>query len=237
MLGNQKAGTSAVAGLLGMATGRPTTLDLRREVGKRVYPRIVNGELEFEDLIRRNPLDFSRPIVKEPNLTLFYDDLRKRFPHSRFVFVVRDPRDNIRSLLNRLRIAGDLDLLTPAHCTNVDPGFALLLDGRWCGIDADPHYIDQLAERWNVCADVYLDHSEDLALLRYEDFRTDRKAAIEDLARRLDLEVERDISNKVDIQFQRAGDLNVSWSDFFGANLARIENCCRERMSKFSYAC
>jgi hypothetical protein len=234
-LGNQKSGTSAIAALLGMATNLSTTIDLRREVGKQTYPRIVSGELEFDELIRRNPLDFSRAIIKEPNLTLFYTELRARYPESRFVFVVRDPRDNIRSILDRLRIAGDLTRLEASHMHHVDPGFALVLDGRWCGIEGGEHYIDRLAERWNACADVYLSCADEIRLLRYEDFRADKRGAIEQLARHLGCRVSRDISDKVDIQFQQPGRHAVAWDVFFANNLRRIEARCSERMREFGY--
>ena len=45
-----------------------------------------------------------------------------------------------------------------------------------------------------------------------------------------------DISDKVDRQYQRRGDRNVSWPDFFGPdNLARIERICGDRMQRFGY--
>jgi len=155
VLGNQKSGTTAIAALLGLATGEPATLDLRRETRHDFYRRITSGEVHFDRLVRRNALDFSRRIVKEPNLTLFYPQLRRRFPAARFAFVLRDPRDNIRSILDRVELPGDLQRLEPGRLAHVDPGFALVMDGTWCGITSGGHYVDKLAARWNACLDVY----------------------------------------------------------------------------------
>ncbi|MBN1239849.1 MAG: hypothetical protein JXB36_15210, partial [Gammaproteobacteria bacterium] len=102
ILGMQKAGTSAVAHLLGERTASTTTVDFFDEVYDPVYPRLVRGEISTREYVLRNRLDFSRDIIKEPNLTLLYRQLLEHFPAARFVFVVRDPRDNIRSLLNHV---------------------------------------------------------------------------------------------------------------------------------------
>jgi hypothetical protein len=235
VLGNQKSGTSAIAALLGMMTGSSTAVDLRREIGKQTYPRIVRGELPFEALVSRNRLDFSRQIVKEPNLTLFYDALKQRYPLSRFVFVVRDPRDNLRSILNRLPIPGDLPALEAHHMSNVDPGFELVLDGRWAGIAGGEHYIDRLCARWNACCDVYLTHSDEICLVRYEDFMAGKVACLENLARRVALDPIHDVRADLDRQFQRGGHSGVQLSEFFGPNLARIESACAERMRLLGY--
>jgi hypothetical protein len=238
ILGNQKSGTSAVASLLGMMTGKSTAIDLRREYrnkGPQVYPRITSGELPFEELIRRNPFDFSREIVKEPNLTFFYEELVRRFPASRFAIVVRDPRDNLRSFLNAAGIEGDLSSLPPERLAETDPGFALLFDGRWCGIEADPHYMDQLGARWNACADAWLERREAMVLVRYEDFLADKLAVLRRLAGALELEPRHDVSAQLDVSFQPPGDPSVLWHDFFGANLERIERICADRMRELGY--
>ena len=196
-------------------------------MGRQTYVPIKNGALPFRSLIRRNRFDFSRDIVKEPNLTLFYDELTAHFPQARFAFVLRDPRDNIRSQLNRMRIAGNLPYLKPGHRNGVDAGFALLLDGRWCGTDTGHHYIEQLAGRWTMMADVYARNSQRMHLIQYEQFLENKVEAIEQLALKLGLRPGHDISDKVDIQFQEKGDNSASWIDFYGhENLSRIEHIC-----------
>lgn len=236
MLGNQKSGTTAIAALLGRATGLPASLDLRRETRNDFWPRVTRGEVPFDRLLRRNGRDFSRPIVKEPNLTFFTAELRERFPSARFAFVLRDPRDNARSILDRVGLPGDLPALDGRHQAQVDPGFALVLDGRWLGIEAGPHYVDRLAERWNACLAVYEREAHAMALLRYEDFVADKPGAVERLARELDLSVRHDVSPHVDRQYQMRGRRGVDWRDFFGPNLARIERRCAAGMRRHGYA-
>jgi hypothetical protein len=236
VLGNQKSGTSAIAALLGLSTGLSTAVDLRREMQRQTWVRLRRGELSFDAFVRRNALDFSRAIVKEPNLSFFCDELRQRFPAARFAFVVRDPRENIASILSRLAIPGDLNELLPEHCAEVDPGSELVFDGRWLGIDAGDHYVDRLAARWNACADVYLSRREEIALVRYEDFVADKVGEIERLAARVGLAGGRDIRSDVDTQFQPAGRRSSDWRIFFGdENLHRIERICGDRMQDFGY--
>jgi hypothetical protein len=236
VLGNQKTGSTAIAALLGMATGLPTTLDLTREVRKQTFRRVFEGRLSFADLISRNRFDFSRPIIKDPSLTFFYRDLVESVSRPRFAFIVRDPRDNIRSILNRVRLAGSLDGVNFANLDHIDPGFMLVIDSRWCGIDPGSHYIDNLAARWNAMADIYLENQEHMHLIRYEDFRRDKVGEIERLAEHLGLRTVCDISGHVDVQYQSKGDTTLHWSEFFGPeNLERIHSRCGARLKALGY--
>ena len=235
VLGNQKSGTSAIAALLAKACGLSVTIDLRREIDRPTHDRVVAGERDFERYVRDNRWDFSREVVKEPNLTHLVPQLRERFPRSRMALVIRDPRDNIRSILDRLRLPGDAPRIDDGDWARISPAWRLVLDGAWCGLRAD-HYVDALAARWNRFADVHAEFADDIVLCRYEDFLRDKVGAIAALAEALGLQVVRDVSSDVDRQYQSAGDRSVAWSDFFGANLARIEAACGARMERYGYA-
>jgi hypothetical protein len=235
VLGNQKSGTTAIAALLGELAKSSVTLDLTREIAEPTYPRLRKGELTLEQFIRRNKLDFSRRIVKEPHLTPFYAELKDRFPESPFVFVVRDPRDNLRSILNRLQLPGDRVRLTEQDLADVGAAWRLVLDNRWLDVGGD-HYVEQLAGRWLLLAQVYLAHAKEMILVRYEDFLLDKIGTIQRLAGQVDLETRADISGSVERQFQPRGDHSVSWSEFFGQqNLVRIEQLCQPGMREFGY--
>ncbi|RME38856.1 MAG: hypothetical protein D6788_06610, partial [Planctomycetota bacterium] len=106
VLGNQKSGTTVIAALLAESAGCAVTLDIFFRFRRPVLARLLTGRDSLDRFIRRHPYWFSHPIIKEPSLTFFHDDLRRLFPSARFVFIVRDPRDNIRSILNRLRLPG-----------------------------------------------------------------------------------------------------------------------------------
>jgi hypothetical protein len=235
VLGNQKSGTSAIAGLLARACGLSVSLDMLMETDRPLFQRVPSGELSFDRYVRLNRWEFSHAVVKEPNLTLLYPWLAKAFPDSPVVFVLRDPRDNIRSLLNGLEIPGDLPALEARHRGRVNAAWALVLDGRWIGIEGE-HYIDQLARRWVRSARILQDHRDLMHLSRYEDFVAGKKAEIERLARALEQPLVADVSALVDRPFQPPGDRSAPWRDFFGSqNLERIESICGAEMRALDY--
>ena len=237
VLGNQKSGTSAIAALLGYATGLSVTIDLKMEYLStgRIYLMMRSGSVDFETFIKRNRLDFSREIIKEPNLTIFYQDLLKHFPEAKFAFVIRDPRQNIRSILNRLRLPGNLDDITETHRRRIKKSWNLILDGRWLGFKGGD-YIEMLALRWNYFSDVYLRDSSNMVLVKYEEFLKDKIGAIHKLAETLGLDPGYNIQDKVNIQYQPRGSRHVNISIFFGArNLTKIETICRDKMKLFGY--
>jgi len=232
ILGNQKAGTSVVAHLLADFGGLSKTVDIP-ESWWPTLEQLVNRDMPLEQFARKNRHRFSCGVIKEPNLTFFYDELRDLFPSARFVFVVRDPRSNIRSILDRLAIAGDQ---TALDARSIPETWKHMFDAEMWGFDHS-HYTDVLADRWREAARVYLDHSSDIHLIRFEDFQDDKLGAIEDLAQRLSIQQKSDIRHKVDIQFQPRGDRDVTWESFFGdANLRRIEKICQPAMSQFRYS-
>jgi len=235
VLGHQKSGTSAVAALLARLTGSSVTIDLLNEDRWPTYAKLASGQMPFERFVRRNRLDFSRAIVKEPNLTFFYAQLAAHFPAARFVMVVRDPRTNAKSILERVGLPGDRREIPAERLRSLRRGWQLMFESGWLDLERG-NYVDLLAERWNLCADVYLEHSSAFHLLRYEDFRADKLAALEKLAEDLGLEPQQDIGPLLDRQFQPAGNHRVTVEEFFDAdNLARIERACSERMGRLGY--
>jgi hypothetical protein len=236
VLGNQKAGTSAIAALLAEATCSSVTLDLRNEQAARpTFIRCRLGRVPFAELVRRNRLDFSRDVVKEPNLSLLYDELVGYFPRARIALVVRDPRNNIRSQLNWLRFPGDLPDVDERDRRRLTTVQRSVLDAGWLGLRGE-NYADALALRWNAIADVHVRHPDRVRLVRYEDFCRDKVGAVGRLAAELGMAVKRDISAGVDRQFQPRGDRSASWPEFFGLeNLTRITTRCAERMQNLGY--
>ena len=235
VLGNQKSGTSAIAALLARSCGLSVSLDMLQETWRPIFQSVVSGALSFDDYIRVHRWEFSHEIVKEPNLTLLVPQIVERFPASPVVFVLRDPRDNLRSLLNGLAIPGDLSALEEGHRGRVNPGWELVLDGRWLGIEG-AHYIDQLAGRWVYCANVYSENASRMQLCRYEDFRDDKLGELQRLAGAVGRPVVADVSDELEVPFQPAGDRQVGWEEFFGTeNLARIDRICGAAMEALGY--
>ncbi len=234
ILGNQKSGTTAIAKLLAENTNRSVLLDSPL-LWEPNLSNIIIGRLDLRQLINKNKYYFSREIIKEPNLTFLYDQLKGVYPKSvKYVFIVRDPRDNIRSILNRIKVSGNLDNIDVEQ-KRFTIHEKILFDSHVFNYTSD-HYIEQLAERWLKATDVYFKSKDRFILVRYEDFKKDKIAFINKLALNLGIESKKDISTKVDIQYQPIGDHSLSWSDFFGKkNLDRINKICEERLQKLGY--
>lgn len=235
VLGNQKSGTSAIAHLLADYAGLSKTIDIP-ELWWPTLARLLRGEMHLSDLARRCPHRFAAQLIKEPNLTFFYDEVKAVHPMASFVFVVRDPRDNIRSLLNRLSLPGNLTAWPIAERT-LEPTWAVIFDAPLWGWGEVRHYIDVLAIRWNRAVDVYREHAGEMVLVRYEEFIADKMGTIARLAEALGLPRVDDITDRLDIPYQPRGERDVSWEAFFGReNLARIERRCGERMEALGYS-
>ncbi len=234
VLGNQKAGTTAIAALLAYALGFSVTLDF-----PDIYQPLnclYSQDSDFTDFVRHYRFCFSRNIVKEPNLTFFYPALRQMFPNAQFVFVVRDPRDNIRSMLNRLNLPGDVTQTGVGEVALPNKVWRAILTGEWLSLPRSINYVETLAQRWNLATAVYEQSVTQMQLARYESFLADKVGFIYDLADRLGQTPQRDISDRVNIQFQPRGNRQISWTAFFGKqNLSRIERICGPQMARFDY--
>ena len=237
LFGNLKSGTTAIASLLARATGRSVTLDLFHRVHPSVEIGLLEGKLRLSQVVEDHKPWFAKDMVKEPGLAFFFEQLVECFPQGRFVFILRDPRDNIRSILNRLGLPGSLAQMQAEHWRALPTrSWEIIFEGGLFGAGGD-NYIEVLSNRWNIVLDKYLANSERAILVRYEDFVADKAGQIETLARRLDLEPRHDVTAYLDVQYQPKGDRSVSWLDFFGHdNLARIERICAQGMRRFGYA-
>lgn len=234
VLGNSKSGTTVIAALLAEYGDLSVTLDfwprLRRP---ETLASVHRGELSFDAFVQRFRADLSRDVVKDPHLTFLYPQLAQRFPRARFVMVMRDPRDNIRSILNRLELPGDLGELDPAAYRRMRPLWEAILKSPW--LDVQGNYVERLAGRWAQGARVYLDHADAMVLIRFEDFLADKEGSITELAGRLGIERRGGIEDKLDRRFQPPGDRSVDLRRFFGPNLARLEARCAEEARALGY--
>jgi len=231
ILGNQKSGTSAITHLLADCCGLSKTVDIP-PTWPPYTQKLILGEEKLVDLVKKYPKYFSKKVIKEPNLTFVSEQVLQLFPKGRYIFIVRDPRDNIRSLLNRRNIPGNLDQISNIK---LELEANILFDKEvWGG--AGENYIGVLAHRWNKAIKEYKKNSDSFHLLKYEDFCLNKSMFIESLATELGCKLKNDISNKVDFQFQPPGDNNINWKAFFGnANLAQINEICESNMSLLGY--
>lgn len=234
LLGNQKSGTTAIAKLLALAAGKTEETYLRG-FSQHILEDLYHNRLPLKEAIRRRAkFEFSRELIKECNLTFFYPQLRALYPDAPKVFIVRDPRDNIRSILDRVQIPGNLTHLDPARLGALDQ-WQGILDNSWLNI-LSAHYIDSLAGRWVRATKIYQENQSELVLVPYEKFKADKAETIYRLCSALELPIKKDISPFVDIPFQPPGNPSVPWELFFGKeNLLRIERVCASQMHFLGY--
>jgi hypothetical protein len=210
VLGNQKSGTSAITALLGEATGLTYSIDVFCFFGD-AERKLLKGEADFGAFVEKACYRFSKDIVKEPSFIAFYDKLTSRFPSAAFVFVVRNPIDNIRSILDRLNLPGDRTCLTERHWEHVaetSSNWRMILEGTLYGHEGGD-YIETLARRWKKSARLYLSNRESFEGIAYETFNQSKEEQIFELAHRLGLEVKNHISDQVDVQYQPKGQRDV----------------------------
>lgn len=235
IFGNQKSGTSVIAALVAAITDLDATIDFtRRELDKPTIPAVHSGRRTIDWFVQRYRSEFSRPIIKEPSITFLAEQILEYWPRSRAVFVIRHPCDNIRSILDRLALPGNLPSIEGFERKHGNKTWETVLDNRWMGIDAD-HYIEQLARRWVVAARTYQRLEGRSRLIRYEDFEADKICSIKELVRDLGLEPVAPIDDLVDIQYQPAGKRGRSYMDVFGSNLERICCICWPLASEFGF--
>ncbi|MBS0275222.1 MAG: hypothetical protein JSR55_12720 [Proteobacteria bacterium] len=231
VFGNQKSGTSAIAGLLAQATGNHLITDFAG-AQEPYIGELIRGDIPIANYVRRNAWAFSAPIVKEPGLTFAAPALMAHFRKSRAVTVLRNPWQNIRSILERVDIGGDADRLAPGR-RRLNRTWRSILVGSDLGL-APGHYIDILAQRWLKAAQIAETLGERTLIIRYEDFSRHKRATIETLARNLGLPVVADISEKLDHQFQPRGH-GADPKAFFGQNYARITAICGAEAARLGY--
>lgn len=227
VFGMQKAGTSAIAGLLAESTGLSVTIDTEY-LWDPYMTKLMEGELSLEDHITSKSHPFSKDIIKEPEATYIIDKVDECFELDKYVYVIRNPYQNIRSILNRLNLPGNK---SKVNLSSIPTAWKRLFPSN--GND----YIKDLAKLWVKAYNnkEYIE-SESCVLVKYEDFVEDKETFIEELGNDLDLNSENDISHIVDHQFQPKGNSKCDLHDFFGEkNYKIISGICGSLMRRFDY--
>lgn len=234
IFGNQKSGTSAVAGLLGAATGRRAHIDFLGACEPYLTP-LLQGDTPLDQFVRLNAWPFSASILKEPSLTFVAPELMDYFGVDKAIFILREPYQNIRSILNRVGLPGDAVDLTSFLDSLPNPTWTSILTGRDLGLE-HYDYIQVQAFRWLRSAEIFLAHPDRFVPLRYEDFRADKEGSIRGLAANFGLTITQDFSHLLDHQFQRAGNSAVDPHVFFGKrNHALIAEICGPTAARLGY--
>jgi hypothetical protein len=264
VLGNQKSGTTAIASLISLASGKSIEYDIffrahltdfkfikniilkklgfNFDVSKYNYLDLLhNGSISLNQFVEMKKSYFVTDVIKDPDFSFFYNELLDIFPKAKFIFIVRNPFDNIRSILNRLDLEGNL-----SHCDEkfqakfqfiktTNPLWGKILDGQNPNVEGC-NYIENLALRWNLTVDNYLRNSTNILLVRYENFLEDKVTYINNLCEILGLDVIKKVSPLVDKQYQPKGKHNTTAGEFFGeTNYEIIRNLCKDKMVNMGY--
>ena len=237
VLGVQKSGTTAIASLLAKASDSSVTLDIMRAIEQPGSRLLRNYGIEdFDDYVYRYRYEFSKKIIKEPGLTFDYLEIRRLFPKAKFVMIFREPKDNIRSILNRLGVPGDKAVLDFNEWPELkhSPAWRMNLDSSWLGY-YPINYIDALAYRWRLAAQIYSDNSESILFVKYEDFLNDKVGMITELVSKLHLKECNNITKDVDKQFQPSGCKVKDYRSFYGENIDYINQQCGKLAEDIGY--
>ena len=237
ILGNQKSGTSVIAGLLGEISHKKTAIDLFYSgFNYSLFQKWKDKKISTETFINNNKLEFSSKIIKEPHFSVFYQELKSQFPNSKFIMIVRNPFDNIRSILDRLNVNGNITSLDKSDEKKFFHSWNLLLNNKWIKGEKT-QYIEVLAERWNIICNTYLENKKNMILVKYEDFLLNKEETIMDLSSKLNLENNNKISHLLEKQFQQKGKKqDIDITEFFGEeNYQRIQSICKKNMEELRY--
>lgn len=232
VLGNQKTGTSVISHLLADYGGLSKTIDIP-EIVSPTIDKLIKGNISIENFAKKYAFRFSKDLIKEPNLTFLFDQVNNLHPLAKYVFIIRDPRNNIRSILDRLSLPGNLHQLENPH--TIHPSWKNIFDSHLWDIPKGS-YIETLAHRWVKASEVYEKNKERMILVRYEDFTNDKFETIRQLADNLKINKMYEIADKLNVQYQPKGKKNIEWKEFFGIeNLIKIEQICVNHMGQFDY--
>ncbi|UOM36774.1 sulfotransferase [Acuticoccus sp. I52.16.1] len=236
VLGNQKSGTSALVSLLAAAAGKRATNDIFTWYGD-MEGELLAGRMSFPEFVERARYHFSSAFVKDPSFTFMLPAVKTRFPEARFVFVVRDPRLNIRGILNRVEVPGtlaDLDAAAFAQVRAQRPGWLPVLDGR--GVVTEGTHVARLAHRCRIAMEIAAAHRTQWPVVRYEDFLADKPGTIAATLEAVGEQARHDIAPLADNPFQPPSRNRSTPADFFSpTNLTLIEEICGQAMTEFGY--
>jgi hypothetical protein len=245
VLGHQKSGTTVIGALLGRVSGFGVSNDPLFMIDQgtgQIAELLLHEPERINRYCRRRRDLFSQKIIKDPDFIFIYPSLKECYKNASFLFVVRDPRDMIRSICNRLGLKGTFKKPIPA-LSDMKGGnrhWELILSGSLPCIENiginESNFIMNLAHRWNFASEIYLNNAHEMILIKYEEFLKNKEVVIKKIAEEAGLPLGFPITKYLDVQYQPKGKHNVDWLEFFGVeNLFGIEQICSQYMRSFGY--
>lgn len=225
VLGHQKSGTSAIACLLSEMACLSLTNDLHRGNKDHEAYRKAHFYIQGQkELISKYAYELSREIVKEPELSFFYGALKEFNPNAKFIYIARRPKFIIKSILSRLGARQSSEQIYEESFYKQMNAAPLWKDitGFSSGVDIISH----LACRIEKLDKLFLENKNDIILLKYESFFSDKSKTLMKALVDLGVSKKAAVDHLLDKQFQPKG-TNVSPSEYFSAEEVKlIESVC-----------
>ena len=231
-LGNQKSGTSVISALFSEAANKELTLDFR--VRRYIYDDfylVLNNNIGLNEFMQMHAYEFSKDVIKEPNLSLISKSVLDEYGRDRIVIIVRDPLDNVRSIMERLNLKNDA---TVGQLDHVNFVWKIICSGLDLPNGKPSNSVfDNLIERW---MHIYgMASSLGIRYVRYEDFIDDKVGFIERLCDGLGCNYENDIASKKDKQYQHKGSGIKSIEFFSEAQMVKSRDKCAALLREYGY--
>jgi hypothetical protein len=218
--GMPKSGTTAISMLLAKACRMSICSDPFHILDCNnidFRERLFSRKLSIDKLWNSYPYLFNRQIIKDPNFPLILPDLHKCIENASYVYIVRDSRHNIRSILNRLKLPSNPNEVDLSD-VDVPPIWRNVLNGINPNIPGD-NYIERLAWRWKISVDnILLFKDRGGVIVKYEEFNKNKRMTIVKIANALKIPVKSDISEYLNHQFQPKGNNNVPIEQYYRRN-------------------
>lgn len=226
VLGHQKSGTSAIAALLAAMSDKTLTNDIHRSHKNYKDYRNFHFLNELDSVFfSRYAFEMSREVVKEPEISFFYNSLKERFDKSKFVYVSRKPEYIIKSILSRLGAK-----VSSNQVYEHDFYDQLMSSPMWqdvLGFSSGCNIIEHLARRIETLDFQYYQNRDNFHLIKYEDFNKNKELAIEELSMELGFIKVNSIDNIKDKQYQPKSEYK-STDDYFSKDeLDVIRTVCK----------
>lgn len=226
LFGLHKSGTSAAIKLIAFRAGISFFDDFPYRLGD--WDDVMKGNLKLISYVNKHSYAFSRELIRYPIEPKAIDLATSFFKMNKYIVTVRNPIDNIKSILSRLKIRGDLNELNVSKL-DCHSNWLKMLSKR-------DNYIDSLIQCWLEAYDqLEWINSNHCVLFKYEDFVKDKKGYITDKVIELGYKPKKSIDHFVEIQYQPKG-TNVSNREFFGRkNLEKIISAIHSLAFQYGY--
>lgn len=226
LLGLNKSGTTVTIHLIAHRAGLTFTDDPTYKIGG--FDNVLNKGRSLKSYLDENSYMFSKEIIRFPIEPRSLACAKSFFNMDKYIVTVRNPINNIKSILSRLGIGGKLEELDTNNL-NFHKDWVYMLTRK-------ENYIASLAQCWVDAYDQDLIFDENKSIIfKYEDFMSDKIGYITKKVIELGYEPKNDIQSLIDIQFQPKGTGKAN-NDFFSKkNLEIVKNMTGNLASKFGY--